>query len=122
MSFGARALIRLGALKHNFQVIQKIAPGARIMAVVKANAYGHGLLPVANALGDADCFGVARINEARALRQDGIRQPILLLSGDYTEAELASGSFTAFGDLKFDYKDRTAIFSQFAYGPQGILN
>ena len=97
MSFGARALIRLGALKHNFQVIQKIAPGARIMAVVKANAYGHGLLPVANALGDADCFGVARINEARALRQDGIRQPIVLLSGVYTEAELAS----AF-DLRLD--------------------
>ena len=41
---------------------------------------------------------------------------------EFKEAELASGSFTAFGDLKFDYKDRTAIFSQFAYGPQGILN
>ena len=41
---------------------------------------------------------------------------------EFNEAELASGSFTAFGDLKFDYKDRTAIFSQFAYGPQGILN
>ncbi len=41
---------------------------------------------------------------------------------EFNEAELASGSFSAFGDLKFDYKDRTAIFSQFAYGPQGILN
>ena len=41
---------------------------------------------------------------------------------EFDQAELASGSFTAFGDLKFDYKDRSAIFARFAYGPQGILN
>ncbi len=41
---------------------------------------------------------------------------------EFNEAELASASFAAFGDLKFDYKDRTAIFSHFAYGPQGIVN
>ncbi len=41
---------------------------------------------------------------------------------EFNEAELASGSFTAFGDWKFDYKDRTAAFSRFAYGPQGIVN
>ena len=90
MTFGARALIRLGALRHNFQVIQKTAPGARVMAVVKANAYGHGLLTVANALTGADCFGVARLNEALALRQNGIQQPVVLLSGVYTDAELSS--------------------------------
>jgi hypothetical protein len=41
---------------------------------------------------------------------------------EFNEAELASASFAAVGDLKFDYRDRTAIFSRFAYGPQGILN
>ncbi len=41
---------------------------------------------------------------------------------EFNEAELASASFAAFGDLKFDYKGRTAIFSRFAYGPQGIMN
>lgn len=41
---------------------------------------------------------------------------------EFSEAELASGSFTGSGDWKFDYKDRTAVFSRFAYGPQGIVN
>ena len=41
---------------------------------------------------------------------------------EFNEAELASGSFTAFGDWKLDYKGRTAAFSRFAYGPQGIVN
>jgi hypothetical protein len=41
---------------------------------------------------------------------------------EFNEAELASSTFTGLGDWQFDYKDRTAIFSQFAYGPQGILN
>jgi len=41
---------------------------------------------------------------------------------EFNEAELASGSFSATGDLKFDYKDRTAIFSRFVYGPQGMVN
>ncbi|GMR17068.1 MAG: alanine racemase [Gammaproteobacteria bacterium] len=88
MSFGARALIRLGALRHNLEVIRNTVADAPVMAVVKANAYGHGLLPVANALTGADCFGVARLNEALALRQGGIRQPVVLLSGVRTGAEL----------------------------------
>lgn len=51
------------------------------MAAVKANAYGHGLLPVARALTDADALAVARLSEALALREGGIATPILLLSG-----------------------------------------
>ena len=47
MSFGARALIRLGALEHNLQVVRECAPGSKVMAVIKANAYGHGMVPVA---------------------------------------------------------------------------
>ncbi len=88
MSFGARALIKLGALRHNLQVIRDKAPGSRVMAVVKANAYGHGLLEVAGALSDADSLGVARLTEAQAMRAAGIESPIVILEGVYTAEEL----------------------------------
>ncbi len=88
MTFGARARIRLGALRNNYEVIRKAAPDARIMAVIKSNAYGHGLLAVAHALTDADAFAVARISEAMQLRAAGIEQPIVLLSGVYDATEL----------------------------------
>ena len=81
MSFGARALIRLGALGHNLQRIRKQARGARVMAVIKANAYGHGLLPVAAALEQADSLTIARLSEASCLRDAGIGKPLVLLAG-----------------------------------------
>ncbi len=90
MTFGARALIRLGALKHNLAVIRSAAPDAKVMAVIKANAYGHGLLPVAHSLPDADSFAVARVPEAIRLRESGIEKPIVLLSGVLTGDELAA--------------------------------
>ena len=67
MSFGARACINLGAIQQNFQLISKKAPGARVMAVIKADGYGHGMIRVAGALAAADAFAVARVAE-------GIRQ------------------------------------------------
>jgi len=88
VTFGARALIRLGALKHNLTVIRKSCPDAKIMAVIKANAYGHGLLPVAQSLPDADALAVARLSEAMLLRDAGIRTPIVLLAGVLTAEEL----------------------------------
>ncbi len=88
MSFGARALIRLGAIRHNLQAIRTKVPGARVMAVIKANAYGHGLLAVARCLADTDCFAVARLAEAIELREAGIDAPIALLGGVFSEADL----------------------------------
>ena len=88
MSFGARAFIRLGALNHNLSVIRQQAAHAAIMAVVKANAYGHGLSAVAASLSDVDSFAVARLPEASELRAAGIEQPIVLLSGVFSEDEL----------------------------------
>jgi len=81
VSFGARALIRLGALKHNLEVIRSAAPDARIMAVIKANAYGHGMVTVAQHISNADSFAVARLPEALQLRESGIDKPIVLLAG-----------------------------------------
>ena len=88
MTFGARARIRLGAIKHNFQIIKSKAPGCRTMAVIKGNAYGHGMLAAARALDAADAFGVARLSEVRALRDAGISKPIVLLSGVLSRADL----------------------------------
>jgi alanine racemase len=88
VSFGARVKIRLGALQHNFTLLQKAAGSARICAVVKANAFGHGLLTVARNLPGADSFAVARLTEARALRDDGIGKPIVLLAGVMTPEDL----------------------------------
>lgn len=88
MTFGARALIRLGALQHNLGVIRSTCPGAKIMAVIKANAYGHGSLAVAQNLVDVDAFAVARLPEALQLREAGIEQPIVLLAGVLAQDEM----------------------------------
>ena len=84
----ASVRIDLSALQHNFEQIKKIVPTAYVMAMIKANAYGHSLLPVAQALSQADGFGVATIDEAIALRQADIRQPLVVMSGFVDEAEL----------------------------------
>ena len=90
MSFGARALIRLGALEHNLEVIRKAAPGCKVMAVIKANAYGHGMVHVAQHLSHADAFAVARVPEAVELRNSGVTGKIVLLAGVMNRVELAA--------------------------------
>jgi alanine racemase len=74
-----RALIDLSALRHNLAIVRSLCPGSRVMAMVTADAYGHGLLPVAKALAAADGLAVARLEEAMQLRRAGISQRILLL-------------------------------------------
>ena len=88
MTRPARALIDLQALRHNLSRARKAASGAKIMAVVKANAYGHGLLTVARTLAQADAFGVARLDEGVALRAAGVQAPIVMLSGVESIQEL----------------------------------
>ena len=90
MTFGARALIRLGALKHNLSVIRDASPDAKVMAVVKANAYGHGMVTVAENIGDVDAFAVARLPEAIELHDAGVSKPIVLLAGVLTDEELVA--------------------------------
>lgn len=75
------AVVRAAALRSNLQKVREAAPGCRVMAVVKANAYGHGLVPVARVLAGADAFAVARLEEARQLREGGITTRIVLLGG-----------------------------------------
>jgi alanine racemase len=75
------ATIEIGALRNNLQVVRRLAPKSRVMAVIKANAYGHGLIAVARALESADALAVARLAEALTLRQAGIKSAIVLLEG-----------------------------------------
>ncbi len=70
----ATVVINRRALRHNLQRLRELAPASKLVAVVKANAYGHGLLETARTLPDADAFGVARLEEALRLRAGGITQ------------------------------------------------
>ncbi len=88
MSRGTRAVIDLRALQHNFRLVRERAPGSQVLAVVKADGYGHGAVAVARALGDADAFGVATFGEALVLRQAGVTRPILLMEGVMSAEEL----------------------------------
>lgn len=84
----ARALIDLQALRHNYQLAREVT-GAKALAVIKADAYGHGAVRCAQALeAEADGFAVACIEEALELRAAGIRAPILLLEGFFEADEL----------------------------------
>ena len=76
-----RAEINLTALQHNQQVLQSYAPNSQILAVVKANAYGHGIVKIAESLSGIHALGVARLDEAVLLRNAGISTPIVLLEG-----------------------------------------
>ncbi len=84
----ATAHIDTQALAHNLSQIRLQAPNSKILAVVKANAYGHGLLDVAKSLTNVDAYGVARIEEALMLRAGGVVKPILLLEGFYAPTDL----------------------------------
>lgn len=89
MSRAARAVIDLDALRHNLQRARAVNPEAKQFPVIKADAYGHGLLPVAQALIElVDGFAVASIEEALLLREAGIKQNILLLEGFFQTGEL----------------------------------
>ncbi len=92
MTRPAQATIDFTALRCNLALVRATAPGRRVMAIVKANAYGHGLVRIARILGDSDtdgvdAFGVACLEEAEALRAAGIERPITLLEGVFEPSE-----------------------------------
>jgi len=77
----ARVTINPGALNHNLSKVREFAANSQVMAVIKANAYGHGMLVVAEQLADADMFAVVMPEEAFALRAAGCDKPIIVLHG-----------------------------------------
>ena len=79
ISYPARAVVDLDAIRHNVRILSAHAPSAAVMAVVKADGYGHGLLPAARAAldGGATWLATAQVSEALALRAAGITAPVL---------------------------------------------
>lgn len=100
MSFSVTPLVSAsidtGALRHNLQIVRQRAPKSRIMAVIKANGYGHGLITVARALDAADAFAVARVDEGLALRAAGIKSPVVLLEGVFDNDQLEAAAAANF--------------------------
>lgn len=84
-----RATVSAGALAHNFLVAKAYAGGAKLWAVIKANAYGHGLERAARALESADGYAVLDFQEAARLRVAGFDQPILMLEGIFKPGDIA---------------------------------
>lgn len=82
------AQINLSALRHNYRELKLRAGNSQLMAVIKANAYGHGLLEVANALNEAEAFALSCYQEAVALRAAGINNRLVMLEGFHSEQEL----------------------------------
>lgn len=80
--------IDLNALKHNLQQVRACAPNSKVIAMVKANAYGHGIVRAAEALSGADALGVACIEEGVILRHAGMTQPIVLMEGLFHADEI----------------------------------
>jgi alanine racemase len=93
MSRPAKAIVDLAAIRHNYQLAQRLAPNAKTLGVVKANAYGHGAAAVAKTLEPlAPVLAVACIEEALELRAADISKPILLLEGPFTDDEVVIAS------------------------------
>lgn len=88
MDYGAVAHINLDALQHNLRRVQEFAPRSKIMAMLKANAYGHGLVHAAKYLSSADAFGLAYLAEALELRAAGINKRLVLMHGFINDEEL----------------------------------
>ncbi len=84
----SRIIIDLQAIRDNYQLLKSIAPDSKVIAVIKADAYGHGAVEVARALADADAFAVATSGEALLLREAGIEQKMLVMGGVVNAQEM----------------------------------
>lgn len=121
MSRPTSAIIDLKVLRENFYLAQQLAPNSKSMPMVKANAYGHGIIEVANALADsAPAFGVACIEEALALRKANIKQPILLLEGPHSADEIGIAEKHGFWLMLENHNQLQAILSAHLSNPISV--
>ena len=103
MKRSAWVAIDFAALQHNLRQVRAYAPESQVMAVIKANAYGHGVLPVAEALNSANGFAVSCIEEALELRHAGFIHPILVLQGHQNFADLQTAASNKLRLVIHDY-------------------
>lgn len=92
MSRPTQIIIDQAALIHNLKRARQLAPNSKVLAMVKAGAYGHGLLTVVDALIDADAFGLDDVDTALRLHRHGVRNRILLMEGVFDEYEMLAAS------------------------------
>lgn len=103
-----KAVVDTAALRHNLSVVRRFAPRSKVLAVVKANAYGHGLVQTAKALADADGIAVARLEEGMALRAAGIRSRVVVLEGVFDAEQLQEAARHEF-DLMVHSPEQVAL-------------
>jgi len=106
-----KALINLKNAQHNLNYVRSLAPSSKIMATLKANAYGHGLTLMAGAFNDADAFSVLTIEDAIEIREAGFDKKILLLEGAFDEEDLKIAASYHF-DLVVHNDYQLALFRQ----------
>jgi len=106
-----RAIVDTAALRHNLARAREFAPASKVLAVVKANAYGHGIVPTAVALAGADGFAVARLEEGIALRAAGLRQKVLLLEGVFEVEQLRQAAYHDFDIMVHEPEQLTLLES-----------
>ena len=112
MSRPTKATIDLQALRDNFALAQSLAADSQTMPMVKANAYGHGMVEVAQALAEiAPAYGVACIEEALELREAGICQPILLLEGTFSADEVNTAALKGLWLMVENHPQKEAILN-----------
>lgn len=107
-------------MRGNLARIREIAPHSRVMAVVKANAYGHGLVSTALCLADADAFAVARLEEALALRAAGVRKPIVLLEGVFNAEQLVEAARQSL-DIVVHEREQLALLERASPGHRFVV-
>ncbi len=105
----ARALVSRAALAHNLARLREASGGSRLLAVVKADGYGHGAIAAATALADADGFGVARVHEGLELRAAGVSRRIVVLSGAWTVADMEAAAGAEL-DVVIHHEDQLRAF------------
>jgi alanine racemase len=105
------ALINCAALQHNLAVIRRYTHQTRIMAVVKANAYGHGLLRTAQALNTVDGFAVLELEAAIQLRKSGFNQTVLLLEGFFSAEELEAIDYYQLSTTIHNYEQLSQLLA-----------
>ncbi|MFP4208821.1 MAG: alanine racemase [Wenzhouxiangella sp.] len=116
MARNTLACIDPDAVAHNLEVVRRHAPDSRVMAVVKADAYGHRLDLVLPALAAADMLAVATIDEARAIRRLGNRQAVLLLEGVLAISDLAVVETLGL-ELTLHHPEQVAMLERYGHAP-----
>lgn len=113
-----RLRINEDALRHNLHCVREIAANSKVMAVLKARAYGHGLLRVAQVLDEADAFAVAFVDEARYLREQGVDKEIMVLQGPRCAEDV---QYACEHGLRLSIHHESQLGILAAFGQQDVL-